>query len=72
MKDKQDLEYIMDKRKQSQRLVDMRYRNRVIHNINSDTYNQSLYEWNKKDKKGKEFNTNTLAKPDLDMWNAIE
>ena len=58
----QDLSNFKDKRKNSMKLIEFRYRNRVQSNINSDMYSKTLDDWARKG-----FNTSTLAKPELDM-----
>lgn len=61
-KEQVDLSNYKEKRKQSQKLVEYRYRNRVLSNINSDLFNKSLDSWAKRG-----FNTNSLGKQDLDL-----
>ena len=47
-KEQIDLSTFKDKRKQSQKLIEYRYRNRVQNNINSDMYIKTLDSWAKK------------------------
>ena len=66
-KEQIDLSTFKDKRKQSQKLIEYRYRNRVQNNINSDMYIKTLDSWAKKG-----FNTSQLPKSDLDMITLID
>lgn len=66
-KEQIDLSIFKDKRRQSQKLIDYRYRNRVQSNINSDIYIKTLDTWAKNG-----FNTSQLAKTDLDMISYID
>ena len=61
-KEHHDLSMFKDKRRQSQKLIDYRYRNRVQSNIDSDIYVKTLDSWAKKG-----FNASLLGKPDLDL-----
>lgn len=61
-KEQMDLSNYQEKRKQSQKLVEYRYRNRVLSNINSDLFNKSLDSWAKRG-----FSVGGLGKQELEL-----
>ena len=66
-KEQIDLSVFKDKRRQSQKLIDYRYRNRVQSNINSDIYIKTLDSWARKG-----FNATLLGKLDVDLISQID
>jgi hypothetical protein len=58
---------VQEKRQRSQKLVDYRYRNRVLVQINTDQYNTSLNDWAKKG-----YTTSSLGKQDLELLSQID
>lgn len=58
---------VQEKRQRSQKLVDYRYRNRVLVQINTDQYTTSLNDWAKKG-----YTASSLGKQDLDILTQID